>query len=413
MRRLDELIAKGIITENRDSMSLAYILRDPQLFSLTGYKVLKSQEEQGFVHCSKILHNGRDKFVYNISSYKPLSVLMPGLRPDIMLAIVRNLTEVVIAVKNNGFMQCDNVSVDLDKIFVNTNNYKVFLIYVPISTESSGDSYAAFEYQLKENIIKEISLYPNLAVSPVMKLCDGMRDSTVTVEGLKELIDGLSVGTPDHVNSERDYSLSGQHMSTAGYGQDKRTQDCSSMASYINRTIQDREQESIRPAGIGGQQGYSESSGMLSETLPAEKKGIFGRIFKSDKTGKRQPEGKNQSYHKEDYTEIMDQAQEYGGLTLVGVNTPEYCEIAVLGESFVIGKNAEKADYVVTFNRAVSREHCRLARRAGQWYVEDLNSSNGTFLNKTRLKPGQPVMIKAGDRLRLANSDFTVKQTGI
>ena len=76
MRRLEELIAKGIITENRDSMSLAYILRDPRLFSLTGYKVLKSQEEQGFVHCSKILHNGQDKLVYNTSFYKPLNILM-------------------------------------------------------------------------------------------------------------------------------------------------------------------------------------------------------------------------------------------------------------------------------------------------------------------------------------------------
>lgn len=385
MRRLEELIAKGIITENRDSMSLAYILRDPRLFSLTGYKVLKSQEEQGFVHCSKILHNGQDKLVYNTSYYKPLNILMPGLRPDIMLAIIRNLTEAVIAVKNNGFMQCDNVLPDLDKIFVNTNNYKVFLIYVPICGESSGDSYAAFEYQLKENIIKEISLYPNLAAAPVMKLCDGMRDSTVTIEGLKELVDSLSAQAPED----------------------------SGMASYINRTIQDRKQQGVSAERDGGQQGFPPPAAVRPQSPPAGKKGLFGKLFKAEKSARGQTEAVDQPYGKEDYTEIMGQAPEYGGLTLVGINTPEHCEIVITGESFVIGINPEKADYVITFNRAVSREHCRIVRQADQWYAVDLNSSNGTFLNRTRLNPGQPARIKTGDRLMLANCDFAVKQTGI
>ena len=375
MRRLEELIAKGIITENRDSMSLAYILRDSRLFSLTGYKVLKSQEEQGFVHCSKILHNGQDKLVYNTSFYKPLNILMPGLRPDIMLAIIRNLTEAVITVKNNGFMQCDNVSADFDKIFVDTNNYKVFLIYVPICAESSSDSYAVFEYQLKENIIKEISLYPNLAEESVMKLCDAMRDSTVTMEGLKELVDALSVRAPES----------------------------SGMASYINRTLQERKQEDACVERAGEQQGFAPPE--LLSSPPAGKKGLFGRLFKTA--------AKEQPYSMEDYTEIMGQTPEYGGLTLVGINTPEHCEITITKESFVIGKNPEKADYVITFNRAVSREHCRVVRQAGQWYVVDLTSSNGTFLNRIRLNPEQPAGIKAGDRLTLANSDFTVKQTGI
>lgn len=36
MRLFDNLIVKGIISENRDSMSLSYILEYHKLFSLTG-----------------------------------------------------------------------------------------------------------------------------------------------------------------------------------------------------------------------------------------------------------------------------------------------------------------------------------------------------------------------------------------
>lgn len=78
MRWCDGLIAKGALSESRDSVSLSYILDDPGLFSMTGYKVLRSQEERGLVHCSKILHNGKDKLIYDIEAYKPLGILVGG-----------------------------------------------------------------------------------------------------------------------------------------------------------------------------------------------------------------------------------------------------------------------------------------------------------------------------------------------
>jgi serine/threonine protein kinase len=48
----------------------------------------------------------------------------------------------------------------------------------------------------------------------------------------------------------------------------------------------------------------------------------------------------------------------------------------------------------------VSRRHSRLLRREGQWFVEDLGSTNGTFINGVKLPANQATALKRGDKLR-------------
>lgn len=49
----------------------------------------------------------------------------------------------------------------------------------------------------------------------------------------------------------------------------------------------------------------------------------------------------------------------------------------------------------------ISRRHARLLRRPDGWFLEDLQSTNGTFLNENRLSPGQPARLNHGDLVRL------------
>lgn len=49
----------------------------------------------------------------------------------------------------------------------------------------------------------------------------------------------------------------------------------------------------------------------------------------------------------------------------------------------------------------VSRRHARVVAQAGQVYIEDLGSTNFTFVNRQRLQPGQRLAIRSGDEVRL------------
>lgn len=48
----------------------------------------------------------------------------------------------------------------------------------------------------------------------------------------------------------------------------------------------------------------------------------------------------------------------------------------------------------------VSRRHARISFRSGQYVIEDLGSTNGTFVNRgRRLKPGDHQALKDGDEI--------------
>jgi hypothetical protein len=60
----------------------------------------------------------------------------------------------------------------------------------------------------------------------------------------------------------------------------------------------------------------------------------------------------------------------------------------------------------------VSRRHARILARDDQYFVEDLGSSNGTFLNgRVRLSPQSPLQLNPGDTIRIGQTvlKFTTK----
>ncbi|OFV91738.1 MAG: hypothetical protein A3G76_14445 [Acidobacteria bacterium RIFCSPLOWO2_12_FULL_65_11] len=68
---------------------------------------------------------------------------------------------------------------------------------------------------------------------------------------------------------------------------------------------------------------------------------------------------------------------------------------------------APRADFIV--NRAlVSRLHCRLTAGDDKLEVEDLKSTNGTFVNDKRVTRAE---LTSGDRLRLGRVELTVERS--
>jgi pSer/pThr/pTyr-binding forkhead associated (FHA) protein len=55
----------------------------------------------------------------------------------------------------------------------------------------------------------------------------------------------------------------------------------------------------------------------------------------------------------------------------------------------------------------VGRKHAQMTVNAGQVFIEDLDSVNGTVLNRQRLTPRQPQPVKNGDEIRIGKLVLT------
>ncbi|HHX36701.1 MAG TPA: FHA domain-containing protein [Clostridiaceae bacterium] len=96
-------------------------------------------------------------------------------------------------------------------------------------------------------------------------------------------------------------------------------------------------------------------------------------------------------------------------LRFASLNAPLPINFNVNKPEFVIGSNVNVVDGPITFNKAISRVHCKFEYVDQSYYLVDLGSANGTFINKLRIPPSQRHPVKNGDVVRLANSDFMIQ----
>ena len=78
-----------------------------------------------------------------------------------------------------------------------------------------------------------------------------------------------------------------------------------------------------------------------------------------------------------------------------------------LKDSSIIGKS-ETSDIVIN-NRYVSRRHARITRENGKFYIEDLGSTNKTYINGNKIPVNEKIPIEVGDLITLADTEFLFK----
>jgi hypothetical protein len=70
----------------------------------------------------------------------------------------------------------------------------------------------------------------------------------------------------------------------------------------------------------------------------------------------------------------------------------------------IIGSQA--GNDLVLRTRFVSGQHARLRWDGASWWVDDLNSTNGTFINHQQLTPGIPAVLPSGSILEIGDLAF-------
>lgn len=149
-----------------------------------------------------------------------------------------------------------------------------------------------------------------------------------------------------------------------------------------------------------------DASGPLP-ALPMEEKPPFSYLY---------PDSGSVGALLEEETRYMAERKNPEGTVLLSASGRQYHKLVGLGEQqgvrcvirslpFTIGKADRDCDACLD-DETVSRLHARIHESEGTYYLEDLNSTNGTFLNEQRLSAYTRVPLKEGDVLRFADNEF-------
>lgn len=95
------------------------------------------------------------------------------------------------------------------------------------------------------------------------------------------------------------------------------------------------------------------------------------------------------------------------GLFLRSLST-EYPSFQIQEEAFLLGKKKDSVDGCIPAP-TISRIHARITCDGGIYYVEDLNSTNGTWADQMQLNPYELYPLKAGMYLTFASVEYEVE----
>ena len=96
-------------------------------------------------------------------------------------------------------------------------------------------------------------------------------------------------------------------------------------------------------------------------------------------------------------------------IVLKSVNTPEALTFQIGHEEFRLGSDAEQADGIISGVNTISPLHAIVGWNEISFYVMDMDSANGTFVNDQKIAPRSQVPIGKGSVLRFADCTFNVE----
>ena len=116
-------------------------------------------------------------------------------------------------------------------------------------------------------------------------------------------------------------------------------------------------------------------------------------------------------------TVLSSNAGDPNATTVLGASAATAClirtsnneRINITKPYFKLGKDANRVDYCITGNPAVSRFHASIVSKNGQFFIVDNSTTNHTYVNDSMIPANVETQISDGARIRLADEKFEFK----
>ncbi|NLO08756.1 MAG: FHA domain-containing protein [Clostridiales bacterium] len=176
---------------------------------------------------------------------------------------------------------------------------------------------------------------------------------------------------------------------------------------YLMKIIWDKNN---RLTKIISKEEYIDPRVEYSDKLQVEKKSEHIKIEDEYSFPMRNLETVKQLEDKTELTVLLNADPSSYGCCLVPEDKDSYSVIPIKDFPFVIGKQKSNVDYFID-KEVVSRYHIKITKEDDNYYITDLNSTNGTTLNDKPLSCYQRNKIINDDKVSIAGIEYSFQRS--
>lgn len=338
--------------------------------------------------------------IYNVTGLTTLrNFLKCPLNKDTFARLLRNILAVLKNIESE-FFNPKNLLADFDRVMVNTSTMQLWFMYVPIQDYDTGYSLRNFLLGIIEVSVFNVEEDNEYIKQYIRILNSGINFSLFELEQyIESILDIKSQFESDMVTCP-----------VCNTRQSKENYYCRHCRAKLFPIAENSEELIYDP--INNIDKYSvdeDQSNNKNKTTDSKVSDIIHnnkKIYNIDASTDSLSEG----------TTVLD--TDIKGTTilitsensivtnpyLIRLNNGEKIEINK--PTFRIGKEKSNCDYIVYDNGSVSRSHADIITRYNHYYIVDLNSTNGTYINGMAIPVEKEFEIKNGTSIKLANEKF-------
>ena len=391
----------GIEKNYRRSVNHNYMILRPEFPCINDYRItmvmncnIKNLLNMDVEYIDEVV-----EFIYDISNLKNIGGFYE--RKKMKYSDLLTLFKSIINVVEDGesyLLRIEDILFDMEYVYVDERNEKVLFCYCP-QADIDGDFNNNFRRFVQEIVLSTDHTDGKAAelIYGILEICNredflmkDIRDYMNKMEGAYPKRTVRQINYETIRNESRENEKNKEHPIIAEENEDSYKSIFENDKIKIGKGKKKRIVEVVKEA-FGIKEAENENKEHKDKVIASKNK-------------RQEMKHLHETDERDDMTMLLSQ-KEYRDV-LVDVRKKENIELDFF--PCVIGKDGERVDKIIR-EQSVSRVHLKVYNQGDDYYVEDQNSTNGTFINDEMLDPFQKYVINNGDTLTIADHEYIFK----
>ena len=391
----------GIEKNYRRSVNHNYMILRPEFPCINDYRItmvmncnIKNLLNMDVEYIDEVV-----EFIYDISNLKNIGGFYE--RKKMKYSDLLTLFKSIINVVEDGesyLLRIEDILFDMEYVYVDERNEKVLFCYCP-QADIDGDFNNNFRRFVQEIVLSTDHTDGKAAelIYGILEICNredflmkDIRDYMNKMEGAYPKRTVRQINYETIRNESRENEKNKEHPIIAEENEDSYKSIFENDKIKIGKGKKKRIVEVVKEA-FGIKEAENENKEHKDKVIASKNK-------------RQEMKHPHETDERDDMTMLLSQ-KEYRDV-LVDVRKKENIELEFF--PCVIGKDGERVDKIIR-EQSVSRVHLKVYNQGDDYYVEDQNSTNGTFINDEMLDPFQKYVINNGDTLTIADHEYIFK----